>query len=105
MRQAVRVRLFVSLLRALVGRMQAAKSFHGHAVYGIKALVVRTARLQSILEDCTAAAKSTDARDKYFATYIEELAPCSSKALRSELPSLADGDLNVMTLECARAPA
>jgi hypothetical protein len=48
--------------------MQAAKSFHGHAVYGIKALVVRTARLQSILEDCTAAAKSIDARDKYFAT-------------------------------------
>lgn len=34
------------------------------------------------------ASQSTDARDKYFATYAGEFAPCSSKELRSELPAL-----------------
>merc|ERR1712093_792848 len=67
---------------------EAAGTFHGHAVYGIKSLVVSAARLRSIVEECGAAAKSTDARDKYFATYVGEYAPCSSKELRSELPAL-----------------
>merc|ERR1712232_271324 len=67
---------------------EAAGNFHGHAVYGIREIVVHAPRLQSVVEECGVAAKSSDARDKYFATYVREFAPCSSKELRSELPAL-----------------
>merc|ERR1719160_346524 len=67
---------------------QAAGHFHGHALYGIRKMSVFAPRLETVLEDCAAAAKSNDARDKYFATYVSESASCSSKTLRSELPSL-----------------
>ena len=67
---------------------EAAGTFHGHALFGIRGLSVQAPRLQSIVEDCATAAKSSDARDKYFATYVGEFASCSSKQLRSELPSL-----------------
>ena len=79
------------LLDAMNGDPQASGSSHGHAVYGIKKLSAYAPRLQSILEDCVAAAGSTDARDKYFANYVGEFALSSSKELRSELPSMEVG--------------
>ena len=64
-------------------------------VYGLKDLALYTDRLQTIIEDCSLAAKSVDARDKYFETYVAGFAPCSSNALRSELPSL-EADMFVL---------
>jgi len=62
--------------------------FKGHAVFGIASLEILAKSMQTIVEDCAAASKSKDARDKYFQTYVGDSGACSSKALRSELPSL-----------------
>ena len=84
---------------------QAAQAFQGHSLYGIKMLSLDASRLQTIVEDCASAAKSTDARDKYFETHVGEFAPCSSKALRSELPSLEAGQLFLHASSLTTAPA
>ena len=60
----------------------------GHTVYGITDLAIHTSGLQAIVEDCATAGKSKDARDKFFQSFVGESDSCSSKALRSELPSL-----------------
>ena len=60
----------------------------GHTVYGITDLAIHTSGLQAIAEDCATAGKSKDARDKFFQSFVGESDSCSSKALRSELPSL-----------------
>jgi len=78
----------ISAWKVRVVMHEAAQAFQGHSLYGIKMLSLHASRLQTIVEDCASAAKSTDARDKYFETHVGEFAPCSSKALRSELPSL-----------------
>lgn len=62
--------------------------FQGHAVYGITELALRATGLQAVVEDCATAAKSHDARDKYFQSFVGEFGECSSKSLRSELPAL-----------------
>jgi len=62
--------------------------FKGHAVFGVASLQVYAVGMQSIVEDCAAAAKSKDARDKYFQSYVGDAGASSSSALRSEVPSL-----------------
>jgi hypothetical protein len=62
--------------------------FKGHAVFGVTSIRAYAVGMQSIVEDCAAAAKSKDARDKYFQSYVGESGPSSSSALRSEVPSL-----------------
>jgi len=56
---------------------------------------VFAASMQSVVEDCAVAAKSRDARDKYFQSYVGDYGLCSSSSLRSEVPSL-----EVMRFEC-----
>jgi len=63
-------------------------SFDGHSVYGIRSLAVYSAGMNMIVEECAKAAKSADARDKYFQVYVGEFDPYAAKALASELPAL-----------------
>merc|ERR1711879_288090 len=59
----------------------------GHTIYGIASLAFKTARLQTVVEECSLAGSSADARDKYFLSYFGEADTCPSKQLRSELPA------------------
>ena len=62
--------------------------FQGHLLYGIKSVSVYADGLTAIVADCSKAAKSADARDKYFLVSVGESDPFPAQALRSELPAL-----------------
>merc|ERR1712187_679800 len=60
---------------------------HGHSLYGIASISFEAARLTTVVEECSQASKSADARDKYFLSRVGEADACPSKQLRSELPA------------------
>merc|ERR1712187_861391 len=62
----------------------------GHMLYGVRSVSVLSPRLQAVADNCAEAARSKDARDKYFASFVSEFDPASSQALQSELPLLTD---------------
>ena len=59
--------------------------------------------LQTIVEDCAKAAKSNDARDKYFWAYVGGADAGDAKALRSEVPSLQAHRIQVHLMRFALA--
>jgi len=63
-------------------------SFEGHSLYGINTVAVYSPGMSMIVEDCANAAKSADARDKYFQVHVGEFDPSAAKAMASELPAL-----------------
>lgn len=63
-------------------------SFEGHSLYGIKSLATYSPGMNVIVEKCSKAANSGDARDKYFQIRVGEFDAYAAKALASELPAL-----------------
>jgi len=78
-------------------------TFDGHMMYGVKSVSVLAPQLRAVVDDCAAAGKSKDARDKYFASFVSEFDPSASQALRGELPSLtaAKASLSAAAMEVA----
>lgn len=61
--------------------------FEGHVLYGIRSVSVFANRLQAAVIDCGIAAKSADARDKYFLVSAAGFDASSAKSLKAELPA------------------
>ena len=62
--------------------------FEGHSLYGIKSISLNAQQMKTVVDECAKAAKSSDARDKYFLSYAKEFDPYPAKSLRSEVPLL-----------------
>ena len=63
-----------------------------HALYGVRSFKVMSPQMRTVLESCAVAAKSGDARDKYFAVAVGSFGPAAGAQLRSELPGLEAAD-------------
>ena len=63
----------------------------GHALY-VRSFKVMSPQMRTVLESCAVAAKSGDARDKYFAVAVGSFDPAAGAQLRSELPGLEAAD-------------
>ena len=57
-------------------------------MYGIRVVSVYAQGLRAVVSDCGKAAKSADARDKYFLTAANEFDESPAKSFRSESPAL-----------------
>ena len=77
----------------------------GHKLFGVRSIKVLTRLLQPVLAPCAAAAKSPDARDKFFAVAVNAFDPKASATLAAELPALesADAALSAVVVELAGA--
>lgn len=79
---ASKIKVVMRQPHALFGKMS------GHSYYAIKSISVLAPRLRAALDDCAAAARSKDARDKYFPSYVSNFDPSSASVLQAELPQL-----------------
>ena len=79
---ATAVKIVMRAPHAVQGQLE------GHSVYAISSIGVFANELGSVVEDCAVAAKSKDARDKFFMSRASEFDPASGAALGSELVSL-----------------
>merc|ERR1719166_453177 len=82
-------------------------AFNGRRLYGIRSLAVHAPRMTTVVEDCAEAARSQDARDKYFPSAVGGLSLESGRRARAEVPSLeaAKATLAAAASEAAAAVA
>ena len=84
---------FVHGVRLVLKKAQATEGvLGGHALYGVRSFKVMAPQMRTVLEPCAVAAKSGDARDKYFAVAVGSFDPAAGTQLHSELPGLEAAD-------------
>jgi len=81
-KRASKVKVVMQEPHALYGVVQ------GHSLYGVRSVSILTPGLRAVVDDCASAAKSKDARDKFFAAFVSEFDPAAARALQGDLPSL-----------------
>ena len=59
----------------------------GHRLYGIRTFAVHAPAMVTVAEPCADAARTKDARDKYFAVSVRESSSDAGKRLEGELPA------------------
>ena len=81
------------------GAARTVRQIDGRSLYGIRSLSFTAERFQTLVEDCTKAEKSKDARDKFFlvagGSFNDAEGP---KILRSELPALTAAKASLATV-------
>ena len=83
---------FVHGVRLVLKKAEATEGvLGGHALYGVRSFKVMAPQMRTVLEPCAVAAKSGDARDKYFAVAVGSFDPAAGTQLHSEL-SAASSD-------------
>ena len=87
--RASKAKLILRAAHPLYGRLRA------RPVFGISDVALFAAPVGAMVQDCSQAAKSADARDKFFLSYVGQFDPCPGKALLGELPALAAAKASV----------
>jgi len=70
----------------------------GHRLYGIRSLSVMAPRLQAVMEDCAVAARSNDARDKYFAVAVPTFEAAGAVTPQGDLEELDSAKASLSTV-------
>ncbi|CAE7744981.1 PRSS12 [Symbiodinium sp. CCMP2592] len=93
------VRLIMKEAHPTLGTM------NGRKLVGVRSIRLLTRLLQPVLEPCAVAAKSHDARDKFFTVAVSGFDPQAGAALAAEMPALesADAALSSIVVELAKA--
>ena len=79
---ATAIKIIMRAPHAVRGRLE------DRSLYAIASVGVFASQLETVAEDCAVAAKSKDARDKFFLSQAAEFDPVAGAALGNELVSL-----------------
>ena len=107
----VRVQLASEVVYGVKVVMTKAHGTHGvlggRELFGVRAFKALAPEMRATLEPCGAAAKSQDARDKYFAVAVGSFDPSAASGLVAEIPALeaAASALAAVSVELAAAEA